>query len=131
MSTPAQELFRELADLGSLVFGMLTGPQVAVRRWPPYYMVYVQVDGLCREVSRATGCLSRGFTNPDGTVSADRIEVANDCLARIDGHCRAMADLLARIARHRLVTCGRPALEDVVSGHFSAESAWYLGLSAA
>jgi len=125
MTTPPQELFRELADLGNLIFGMLTGPQVAVRRWPPYYMVYVGVDGLCREVSRATGYLSRGFTEPDGTVGADRIEGANACLARIDGHCRALADLLARIARHGLVTCGRPALLDVVSRHFSAESAWY------
>jgi hypothetical protein len=123
--TPPQELFRELTDLGSLVFSMLTGPQAVVRRWPAWYMAYVQIDGLCREVSRATGYLSRGFIEAGGRVSSGRIEGANACLARVDGHCRTMADLLARIERHGLVTYGRPTLKDVVSTHFSPESAWY------
>lgn len=124
--TPSQELFRELTDLGNLIFGMLTGPQVVVRRWPAYYLVYVQVDGLCREVSRTTGYLARGFVDADGKVSSDRIEGVNGCLARIDGHCRTLVDLLARIEREALASHGKSALKDVVSRHFSPQSAWYL-----
>jgi hypothetical protein len=105
---------------------MLTGPQVVVKRWPAYYLVYVQVEGMCREVSRTTGYLSRGFIEVDGMVSADRIESVNACLARIDAHCRSLVDLLARIERHTLVSHGKPALKDVVSRHFSPTSAWYL-----
>lgn len=123
--TPPQELFRELTDLGNLIFSMLTGPQVVVKRWPAYYLVYVQVDGLCREVSWMTGYLSRGFIEEDGTVSSDRIESVNACLARIDGHCRALVDLFARIERHTLVSHGKPALRDVVSRRFLPTSAWY------
>jgi hypothetical protein len=125
-ASPPQELFRELADLGNLVFSMLTGSRVVVKRWPVYYQVYVLVDGLCREVSRTTGYLSRGFIEEDGTVSSDRIEGANACLARIDGHCRALVDLLARIERQALVSYGKPALKHVVSSHSSPKSAWYL-----
>lgn len=125
-ATPPQELFRELTDLGNLIFSMLTGPQVVVKRWPAYYMVYFQVDGLCREVSRTTGFLSRGFTELDGTVSSDRIEGANACLTRIDEHCRALVDLLARIESYTLVSHGKATLKDVVFTHFSPKSAWYL-----
>lgn len=123
-TTPPQELFRELVDLGNLVFSMLTGPLVVVKRWPAYYLVYVQVDGLCREVSRATGYLSRGFIETDGRVSSDRIERANACLAQIDGHCRTLIDLLARIECQALASHGKPTLKNVVSRHFSPESAW-------
>jgi hypothetical protein len=125
-ATPPQELFRELTDLGSLIFNMLTRPQVVVKRWPAYYLVYVQVDGLCRELSRTTGYLSRGFIESDGKVSSDRIEGANACLVRIDGHCRALVDLLARIENYTLVSHGKPALTEVVSSHFSPKSAWCL-----
>jgi hypothetical protein len=123
-TTPPQELFRELADLGNLVFSMLTGPQVVVKRWPAYYLVYVQIDGLCREVNRATASFSRGLIEETGSVSTERVEGANACLARIDGHCRTLVDLLARIEREALVNHGKPALKDVVSRHFSPESAW-------
>lgn len=126
-ATPPQELFRELTDLGNLIFSMLTGPQVVVKRWPAYYLVYVQVDGLCREVSRTTGYLSRGFNEADGTVSSERIEATNACLARIDGHCRALVDLLGRIERQALVSHGKPALKHVIAIHFSPTSLWCLG----
>lgn len=124
-TTPPQNLFRELTDLASLIFSMFTGPQVEVRRWLAYYMVYVQVDGLCREVSRATGYLSRGFIEANGAVSSDRIEDVNTCLARIDGCCLALADLLARVETEALVSHSKPALNNVVSIHFSPKSAWY------
>lgn len=125
-STPPQQLFRELADLANLVFSMLTGPQVLVKRWPAYYMMYVQVDELCREVSRTTAYLSRGFIEADGTVSSERIEDANACLARIDRHCLDLIDLLARIELHALASHGKPALKNVVISHFSPESPWRL-----
>lgn len=122
--TPPQDLFRELADLGKLVFNMLAGPQVVVRRWPAYYMAYLEVDRLCWEVSRATGGLSRGFLTPEGAADPGRIEDVNACLAKIDGHVRTLVDLLARIERHHLVDHGRPALKAVVDHHFSPKSAW-------
>jgi hypothetical protein len=125
-TTPPQQLFRELTDLANLVFSMLTGPQVLVKRWPVYYLVYVQVDGLCREVSRTTGYLSRGFIDADGTVGSDRIKDVNACLARIDRHCLTLIDLLARVELHALASHGKPALKNVVTSHFSPESAWCL-----
>jgi hypothetical protein len=123
--TPPQDLFRELADLGNLVFNMLAGPQVVVRRWPAYYMAYLEVDRLCWEVSQATGGLSRGFLTPEGAVDPGRIEDVNACLAKIDGHVRTLVDLLARIERHRLVDHGKTALKAVVDHHFSPKSAWW------
>lgn len=126
--TPPQELFRELTDLGNLIFSMLTGPQVVVKRWPAYYLVYVQVDGLCREVNQTIGYLSRGFIDADGKASSDRIEHVNACLAQIDGHCRTLVDLLARIECKSLVSHGKPSLKDVVSMHFSPKSVWYQAL---
>jgi hypothetical protein len=122
--TPPQDLFRELADLGNLVFNMLAGPQVAVRRWPAYYMAYLEVDRVCWEVSRVTGGLSRGFLTSEGVADPGRIEDVNACLARIDGHVRTLVDLLAHIERHRLVDHGRPALRSVVDHHLSQKSAW-------
>jgi hypothetical protein len=125
VTTPPQALFRELADLGNLIFNVLAGPQVAVRRWPAYYMVYLEVDRLCREVNRMAGYLSRGFVESDGSVDAARIMLANTCSARIDGHARAIVDLLALIECHRLVNHGNPALQRVIDSHFSPESPWY------
>ena len=129
-TTPPQELFRELTDLGNLIFSMLTGSQVVVKRWPADYMVYLQVDQLCREVSRATGYLSRGFIEPDGHASAERIDQANACLIQIGACCRAVVDLLARIERHGLVSYGNPALKNIVASHFSSKSAWFLAFQA-
>jgi len=123
--TPPQELFRELAEMGNLVFGMLAGPQVTVRRWPAYYMVYLELDQLCLELSRATAALSRGFITPDGSADPVRIESANASLARIDGQMRRMVGLLARIERHALVDHGSPALKVVVAHHLSPQSAWF------
>lgn len=82
-TTPPQQLFRELADLGGLVFAMLTGPQVAVGCRTAYSMAFVAVEGLCREVSRATGGLSRGFMTREGVADPSRIADANACLGRI------------------------------------------------
>jgi len=123
--TPPQELFRELAEMGNLVFSMLAGPQVTVRRWPAYYMVYLELDRLCRELSRTTAALSRGFIAPDGRVDTLRIEAANAGLARIEEHMRRMVGLLAHIGRHALVDHGSPALKAVVVHHLSPESAWF------
>lgn len=123
--TPPQELFRDLVDLANVLFGLLTGPQVAVRRWPVYYMVYVEVDGLCRAISRTTGYLSRAFTEPDGSVNAARIEGVNACLARVDRHVRMIVELLGRVTQHRLIDHGNPALMDIVRMHFSPQSRWY------
>jgi len=123
--TPPQELFRELAEMGNLVFGMLAGPQVTVRRWPAYYMVYAELDQLCRELGRATAALSRGFIAPDGRADPVRIEGANAGLARIDGHMRRMVGLLGHIERHALVDHGSPALKEVAGHHLSPGSAWY------
>jgi hypothetical protein len=123
-TTPPQYLFRELADLGNLVFNMLAVPQVVVRRWPAYYMAYLEIDRLCWDVSRVTGGLSRGFLAPDAAADPGRIEDVNNCLTRIDGHVRTLVDLLEHIERHRLVEHGRPALKAVVDHHFSPNSAW-------
>lgn len=124
-ATPPQELFRELTDLGNLVFNMLTGPQVVVRRWPPYYAVYLEIDRICQNLSRTTGYLSHGFTGPDGTVEGARIEAVNACLARMDQSFRTTVELLSRIEFRRLVDYGRPALQEIVRKHFAADSPWY------
>lgn len=124
-ATPPQELFRELTDLGNLIFSMLTGAHITVKRWPTYYMVYVEFDRLCREIHQTTGYLARGFIEPDGTVSSDRIEGINACLFRVGGHLRTLVDLLARIECHGLVSHGKPALKKIVEQHFSPKSIWY------
>jgi hypothetical protein len=129
-TTSAPHLLRELMDLGNLVFGMFAGPHVTVRHWPVYYRVYVEVDGLCREVNRLAGYLARGFIDADGTVYVDRIEDANVCFARVDGHVRAMAALLADVVRDRLVIPGNPALVQIMDRHFGPESPWYRGVQA-
>jgi hypothetical protein len=125
VTPPPQALFRELADLGNLIFSMLAGAQVTVRRWPAYYMVYLEVDRLCREINGMAGYLARGFVESDGSADAARIMLANTCLARIDGHARAIVDLLARIEFHRLVDHGNPALKTIIDSHFSPKSPWY------
>lgn len=122
---PPQQLFRELADLGGLVFAMLTGPQVAVGCWTAYSMAYVAVEGLCREVSRATGGLSRGFMTREGTADPRRIADANACLGRIGEHARTLIELLATMERDRLVIHGKPALQDVVAYHLATDGAWH------
>jgi hypothetical protein len=124
--TPPQELFRELTDIGSLVFNMLAGPQVAVRRWPAYYMVYLEVDRICWEVSQATAALARGFMTPGGAADSQRIEAVNAGLGRLDGHVRALVDQVARIERQGLMNHGRPALKAIVERHFAPESTWYV-----
>jgi hypothetical protein len=127
-TTSALHLLRELTELGNLVFGMFAGPHVTVRHWPVYYRLYVEVDGLCREVNRLAGHFARGFIDAGDTVDAERIAVANACLARVDGHVRAMAALLAEVVRDRLVIPGNPALLQIVDRHFSPRSCWYRGL---
>lgn len=124
----APHLLRELTELGNLVFGMFAGPQVTVRHWPVYYRVYLEVDGLCREVSRLAGHFARGFIDTGDTVDAERIAAANACLARVDGHVRAIAALLAEVVRERLVIPANPTLVRIVDRHFSPESDWYRGL---
>jgi hypothetical protein len=125
-ATPPQELFRELTDLGNLVFSMLTGPQVTVRRWPAYYAVYLEFDRVCQDVNRTTGYLSQAFTRPDDKVDAGRIEAVNACLARIDQSFRRIVDLLARMESRRLVDSGKPALQQIVRTYFAEDSSWYL-----
>lgn len=129
-TTSAPNLLRELTELGNLVFGMFAGPQVTVRHWPVYYLVYVEVDGLCREVNRLAGHLARGFIDPGGTVDADRITEANACFGRVDGHVRTMTVLLAEVVHDRLVIPGNPALVQIVDRHFAPESDWYRGMQA-
>jgi hypothetical protein len=129
-TTGAPYLLRELTELGTLVFGMFAAPHVTVRHWPVYYRVYVEVDGLCREVNRLAGHLARGFIEADATVDANRIADTNACFARVDGHVRAMAALLADVARDRLVIPGNPALVQIVDRHFALGSQWYQGVQA-
>lgn len=129
-ATNAPYLLRELIELGNLVFGMLAGPNVTVRHWPVYYRVYVEVDGLCREVNRLAAHLMRGFVDTNGTVDANRAGDANACFARIDGHVRAIAALLADVVRDRLVIPGNPTLVEIVDLHFVPESDWYRGVQA-
>ena len=128
--TSAPYLLRELTELGNVVFGMFAGPNVTVRHWPVYYRVYVEVDGVCREVNRLVGHLARGFIDAGDTVAADRIADANACFARVDGHVRAMAALLAEVVRDRLVITGNPALVQIVDRHLAPESYWYRGVQA-
>jgi hypothetical protein len=123
-TTSAPYLLRELVDLGNLVFGMFTGPLASVRHWPVYYRMYVEVDGLCREVGGLAGPLARGFIDVDGSVAADRIAHANACFARVDGHVRAMVALFADVVRDRLVIPGKPALVSIVDRLFAPESQW-------
>lgn len=127
-TTSALHLLRELTELGNLVFTMFAGPHVTVRHWPVYYRVYVEVDGLCREVNQLAGHLARGFIDTGDSVDGERIAAANACLARVDGHVRAMTALLAETVRDRLVIPGNPALVQIVDRHFSPESYWYRGL---
>lgn len=129
-TTSAPHLLRELTELGNLVFGMFAGPHVTVRHWPVYYRVYVEVDGLCRDVNRLVGHLARGFIDAGDSVGADRIANANACFARVDGHVRAIAVLLAEVVRDRLVIPGNPALVQIVDRHFAPESDWYRGVQA-
>lgn len=129
-TTNAPYLLRELTEMGNLVFGMFAGPHVAVRHWPVYYRVYVEVDGLCREVNRLAAHLTRGFVDADGTVDANRAGDANACFARIDGHVRAIVALLADVVRDRLVIAGNPTLVEIVDRHFVPESDWYRGVQA-
>lgn len=82
--TPPQDLFRELLDLGNLLFCVLAGPAVRVRRWPSYYLAYAHVDRLCHEVNQATGYLARGFIGTAGAVDRPAIESANVCLPRLE-----------------------------------------------
>jgi hypothetical protein len=124
-NTPPQLLFRELIELGNLMFNMLTGPHVTVKRWSAYYLVYMEVERLCLDLSQTTGYLARPFIEPDGRLDTRRIEGVNACLARIDSHFRTLVDLLARIERQQLVSYHKPALEDVIRIHFLPESAWY------
>jgi hypothetical protein len=127
-TTGAPYLLRELTELGTVVFGMFAGPHVAVRHWPVYYRMYVEVDGLCREVNQLAGYLAREFIDADATVDVSRIVDANACFARVDGHVRAMAVLLADVVRDRLVIPGNPALVQIVDRHFAPESQWYQGV---
>jgi hypothetical protein len=124
-ATPPQALFRELVELGNVIFNMLTGPHVTVSHWPAYYMVYLQVGRLCRDLSQTTGHLGRSFVELNGEVDTPRIVAANACLARIGRHVRVIVDLLGRIEDRRLVIYGKPALQHVVQAHFSVGSAWY------
>lgn len=124
-SASPQQLFRELEGIGNVAFGMLTGPQVSVRRWPPFYLAYVEVEGLCWEMSRATGFLSRGFIMQDGAPDPRRILEANACLDRIGTHACMLVELLARIERYRLASHSNRALQHIVQFHFSRDSAWY------
>jgi hypothetical protein len=123
--TPPQALFRELVELGNVTFNILTGSHLAVRHWPAYYMIYVQVGRLCRDLSQATGHLGRPFVEVNGEVDTPRIVAANACLARIGRHVRLVVDLLGRIEHRRLVIYGKPALQDIVQAHFLGGSAWY------
>lgn len=129
-TTSAPHLLRELTALGNLVFSMFAGPHVTVRHWPAYYRVYVEVDGLCREVNRLGGHLARGFIEADGMADADRIADANACFARVDTHVRALAALLADIVRDRLVIPAKPALVHIMDRHFAPDREWYRGLLA-
>jgi len=129
-TTSAPYLLRELTELGNLVFGMFAGPHITVRHWPVYYRMYVEVDGLCRAVSRLSGYLAREFVDADGTVDADRIADVNVCFARVDEHVREMAALLADVVRDRLVIPGKPALVKIADRHFARESQWYRGVQA-
>lgn len=124
-NTPPQVLFRELIELGNLVFNMLTGPYVTVKRWPAYYLVYMEVERLCLDLSQTTGYLARPFMESDDRLDTRRIEGVNACLARIDRHFRAIVDLLARIERQQLVSYNKPVLKDVIQTHFLPESVWY------
>lgn len=125
ITTPPQELFRELTDLGNLMFSMLVGPQVQVRHWPAYYMAYLDLARLCWELSRTTGHLARGFSTADDTVDGERINDVNAGLARVDGILRTLVSLLAQMEGQGLVSHGKPALKNVVDKHFSPTSAWY------
>lgn len=129
-ATSAPRLLRELTELGNLVFGMFAGPHVIVRHWPVYYRVYVEVDGLCREVNRLAGHLARGFIHADDTVDADRIADANACFARVDGHVHTTVALLADVVRDRLVIPGNPTLVQIADRHFAPESQWYRSVQA-
>ena len=101
--TPPQDLFRELLELGNLMFCVLAGPTVRVRRWPSYYLAYAHFDRLCQEVSQATEYLARGFIGTAGAVDRPAIESANECLSRLETQFRALVDLLVRIERHSQV----------------------------
>ena len=127
-ATSAPYLLRELTELGNLVFGMFAGPQVTVRHWPAYYRVYLEVDGLCREVNRLAGYLARGFIDADGTVDADRIMDANACFAQVDGTVAAITAIFADVVRDRLVISGNPALVQIVDRLFAPDSQWYYGV---
>lgn len=124
-ATAPQTLFYELVELADVIFDMLTGPDVAVRQWSAYDIVYVQVGRLCRDLGQATGHLGRPFIDVNGKIDTPRIVTANACLARIGRHVRVIVDLLGRIEQHRLVIYGNPALQDVIQAHFFAGSAWY------
>lgn len=124
--SPPPELFRELTDLGSLIFVMLTVPGVKISRWPSYYRVYLVVDQLCWAVSHATGYLAKPFSSIDGLPDIERINGANANFSRIDAHFRSCVDLLAQMDRWNMVDHGNPALKDIVYNHFAPKSAWYM-----
>jgi hypothetical protein len=129
ITTPPQELFRELSDIGGLVFNLLTGPKLKVKRWPPYYQIYVELDRLCWSVSRATAYLLEPFDEADGHPDLDRIEGANLCFGRIDASFKAIVNILAHMDRRQLIMYENPPLKDLVYNHFSPKSAWYMALN--
>jgi hypothetical protein len=124
-NTPSQELFRELTDISGLIVNMLTGPNVKVKRWPPYYQIYLAMDRLCSEVRNATNYLARPPMD-DATARAHRIADANYCFSRIGGQFRICVDLLAFIHQWDLVEHGQPALKNIAYNHLSPKSAWYM-----
>jgi hypothetical protein len=124
--TPPQDLFRELPELGNLLFCMLAGPDVTVKSWAAYYLAYAHIDRLCHEHSQATGYLARGFIGAAGMVDRRAIEGINACLTRLDTQFRALVDLLVRVECRAQVDYGAPELKRLVSLHFSPTSPWYL-----
>jgi len=124
-NTPPQLLFRELAELGNLTFSMLTGPHVTVKRWPAYYLVYMEVERLCPDLIQVTGHMAHPFVAPDGRLDTQRIDSVNACLTRIEGGFRTIVDLLSRIERQQLISYRKPALQKVIRTHLLPGSAWY------
>jgi len=120
--SPPQDLFRELPELGNLLFCMLAGPAVTVKSWAAYYVAYAHIDRLCHELSQAIGYLARGFVGAAGAVDRPATDGINACLSRLDTQFRALADLLVRIECRAQVDYGAPELKRVVSLHFSPTS---------
>jgi hypothetical protein len=123
--SPADELFREIREVGALLLQLVASPDTVDWHWPSYYQLYVQVDRMNWTLKAAARVAEQAPGIAGARPDAMTADAANAALTALGQNYMAILNCLWQLGRGMASRVNDAHLKAMLRAHLHPKSGWY------